>query len=278
MPFGLRTATNESQSSLPSTSTGSVTGRASSASSEIGISAAIASQSFSTSPAARPTTSSRARSVISSAERFQKRSLPSPSTIVTPSPTASSTRAACSRAAAVASARALAAASACACSWSRALRTAAAIRHARPLLVRQLAQVALAVDVVVDPGRILDLLRHVVLEQRLSAHDHTALHSTALAVQRQRRQDRWIELLAVDPGVVAADQLRLGVEGRDDHAVVRHRFDQQLAEAVVDALELERLVQITSRRQQQLCFLGPPMTAHVVVHHASNVRASRAAT
>ena len=132
MPFGLRTATNESQSSLPSTSTGSVTGRASSASSEIGIWAATACQPASTSPAWRPTTSSRERPVTSSAARFQNRSTPSASTIITPSATASSTRAACSRAAAVASARALAAASACACSWSRALRTAAAIRPTRP--------------------------------------------------------------------------------------------------------------------------------------------------
>ena len=135
--------------------------------------------------------------------------------------------------------------------------------HARRLVVGQLAHVPLAVDVVVDARRVLDLLRHVVLEQRLAAHDHAALHAAAVAVQRQRRQDRRVELPAVDPREVAADQLRLGVERGDDHAVVRHGLGEQLAEAVVDALELERLVQITRCRQQQLGFLGPPMTAHV---------------
>jgi hypothetical protein len=44
---------------------------------------------------------------------------------------------------------------------------------------------------------------------------------------------------------------------------VRHRIGEQLAKAVVDPLELERLVQVTSRRKEQLRFLSPPVATHV---------------
>ena len=130
-------------------------------------------------------------------------------------------------------------------------------------LVRDLPHVSLTVDVVVDAARILDLLGDVVDEERLAAHDHAALHAAALPVQRQRREDRWVEPLAVDPGVVAADELRLRVERGDDHAAVRHGFGQQLAEAVVDPVELESLVQVARGREQKLGFLCPRVTAHV---------------
>ena len=135
--------------------------------------------------------------------------------------------------------------------------------HARRALVRELPQVALAVDVVVDAGRILHLLGHVVDEERLAADDHAALHAAALAVQRQRREDRRVELLAVDPGVVAADELRLGIERGDDHAAVRHGVGQQLAEAVVNAVELERLVQVARGREQQLGLFCPRLATHI---------------
>ncbi len=135
--------------------------------------------------------------------------------------------------------------------------------HPRRPLVRKLAQVALAVDVVVDARRILHLLGDVVDEERLPADDHAALHASALPVQRQRREDRGIEPLAVDPGVFTADQLRLSVERGDDHAAVRHGFGQQLSKAVVDPLELEGLVQVTCGREQQLGLFCPRVTAHV---------------
>jgi hypothetical protein len=43
---------------------------------------------------------------------------------------------------------------------------------------------------------------------------------------------------------------------------VRHRLDEQLAEAVVDPLELERFVQVTRSFEEKLCFLCPPVTTH----------------
>ena len=56
--------------------------------------------------------------------------------------------------------------------------------HARRPLVRELAQLAFPVDVVVDACRILHLLGDVVDEKRLAADDHPALHPAAGPVQR----------------------------------------------------------------------------------------------
>ena len=110
--------------------------------------------------------------------------------------------------------------------------------------LRHLAHLPLAVDVVVDAAGLLDPLGHVVHEQRLGAGDHAALHAAAVSVQRQGREDRRIELLAVHPGVLATDQPRCGIERRDDDAGVRDRVLEELVEAVVDALRVERLVEV----------------------------------
>ena len=133
----------------------------------------------------------------------------------------------------------------------------------RPLL-GHLAHLAFLVDVVVDAGRLLDLLRDVVDHERLAADDHAALHPAAFAVEVERRQERRVELLAVDERVVAVDPACGRVEGGDDHAAVRDGVGEQLVEAVVDALELESLVQVARGGEQQLGLLCPRVTAHVV--------------
>ena len=140
--------------------------------------------------------------------------------------------------------------------------------HPRRALVRELLHPPLAVDVVVDTGRVLHLLGNVVDEEGLSADDHAALHAAAGAVERQLGEDRGVELLAVDPGVFAADQLGLRIEGRDDHATVRDGVAEQLAEAVVDALRLQRLVQVARGSKQQFGLLCPGVTAHgaIIMH------------
>ena len=116
--------------------------------------------------------------------------------------------------------------------------------HPGRALVRELLHPPFAIDVVVDAGRVLHLLRNVVDEKWLSADDHAALHAAAGSVERELGEDRGVELLAVDPGVLAADQLGLRIEGRDDHAAVGDGVAEQLAESVVDALRLQRLVQV----------------------------------
>src|SRR4029079_14313139 len=42
----------------------------------------------------------------------------------------------------------------------------------------------------------------------------------------------------------------------------RDRVGEQLVKTVVDALQLESLVQVTSRREQQLRLFCPPFSAH----------------
>ena len=113
-------------------------------------------------------------------------------------------------------------------------------------LLRHLPHLPFSVNVVVDAAGLLDLRGNVVDEQRLSGGDHAALHAAALTVDRQGREDRRIELLAVDPGVLAGDQLGRGIESRDDDSRVRDRVLEQLVEAGVDALRLERLVEVAS--------------------------------
>ena len=84
----------------------------------------------------------------------------------------------------------------------------------------------------------------------MAADDHAALHAASLAVQLERRQDLRIELLAVDERIVAVDQLGLWIERGDDHAAVRHGVGEQLVETVVDALELQRFVQVARGLEQ----------------------------
>ncbi len=127
MPSALRTATNESQSSAPPTSSGSVTGATGAPPSETGIWAAIVSQPCRTSVTGWSRAASVERPVSRTAAPFQSLTRPSASTRKIPSPTASSTFAARSRSAATASARTRAAASACPALCRRALRTAAPI-------------------------------------------------------------------------------------------------------------------------------------------------------
>ena len=114
-----------------------------------------------------------------------------------------------------------------------------------------LPHIPLAVDVVVGPLTLLDPLGDVVCQERLSGHDHAALHAAAVAVQRQRWQALRIDAVAFDPRVLAADQLVFPVVRRDHDAVVGDDIRKQLAEAVVHALRLERLTKLPRDVEQE---------------------------
>ena len=71
-----------------------------------------------------------------------------------------------------------------------------------------------------------------------------------------------LDLPAVDPRVIAADQPGPSVDGRDDDSVVRNGVGQELPEPVVNRLELERLVQVARSRKEKLRSVIPRMTNH----------------
>jgi hypothetical protein len=133
----------------------------------------------------------------------------------------------------------------------------------------QLPDLALAIDVVECAARTLNDLGDVVEEERLAAHDHAALHAAAVAVQRQGWKDGRVEAVAVRPGVVAAHETVAFVVRRDEDAVVRDDVGEQIAEAVVDAIRLERFAQRPRRVQQELRDPGFPLEPPLV--HALTV-------
>ena len=222
---------------------------------------------------------------------------PSESTRKMPSPTASSTLAARSRSAATASAAASAASSRRRSAWRRAFRSAAPMSATRPSTISscsgrelgsgghhlddaddlplvldrhhhrrlrrrrpfhgQLPERPLAVDVVERPAGLLDHFGDVVEDERLAAHDHAALHAAALAVQRERRERRDVEAVPVRPAVLGADQPVALVVRRHDDAVVRHDIGEQLVEAVVDPLLVERLSERARSIEQELARPSP---------------------
>ena len=104
--------------------------------------------------------------------------------------------------------------------------------------VGQLAHRALAVDVVEGSALVAgDAAADVVLEQRLAGADDLALHA-ASGRELQLRQRRRIDMLALDPGVLAANQALALVERGNDDPVVLDRVREQLVKPVVDALDL----------------------------------------
>ena len=113
-----------------------------------------------------------------------------------------------------------------------------------------------AVDVVELPAHLLRALDDVVEEQRRAAHDHAALHAPSRPVQRERRQAGRVDHVALDPRVLAADEIVALVVARDDEPVVLNDLLQELVKALVDAFRLERLAQLPSRIQQELRDLG----------------------
>ena len=197
-----------------------------------------------------------------------------------PSPTASSTLAARSRSAATASAVASAASSRRRSAWRRAFRSAAPMSATRPSTISSCSAensvpavitwttpttfpscltgtiiaacvgggpstaasgTPLPIDVVERPAGLLDHFGDVVEDDRLAAHDHAALHAAALAVQREGGERRDVEAVPVRPAVLGANQPVMLVVRRHDDAVVRHHIGEQLVEAVVHPLLVERL-------------------------------------
>ena len=63
-------------------------------------------------------------------------------------------------------------------------------------------------------------------------------------------------MLALDPGVLAANQALALVERGDDNPVVLNRVREQLVKPVVNALDLERLPEVASRVEQELSRLS----------------------
>jgi hypothetical protein len=185
------------------------------------------------------------------AARFQKRIVPSGSTRKIPSPTASATLAARSRSAATARAVCSAASSRRRSHHRRARR--------RRSFVRQLPEGPLALDGVERPARLLHDLRDVVEHDRLSARDHPALHPARPCVQLQGREGRDVEPRPGRPAVLGPDQPVALVVGRDDDTVVRDDPLEQLVEAVVDALVVERVSEHAGSVEQQLGDSGLPL-------------------
>jgi hypothetical protein len=72
----------------------------------------------------------------------------------------------------------------------------------------------------------------------------------------QVRQRRRVDVLALDPDELGANQPLVLVERGDDDPVVLNRVREQLVKPVVDALDLERLPEVASRVEQQLSGLG----------------------
>ena len=131
----------------------------------------------------------------------------------------------------------------------------------------------LPVDVV-ELAVLLDPLDDVVEEEGLAADDDPALHAAAGPVQRQRRQSRRVDDVALDPGVVAVDQVVALVVARDDEPVVLDHLAEQLVEALVDPLRLERLAELPGGVEEQLCDLGLARE-RALVHHRKVVEWTR---
>jgi hypothetical protein len=122
--------------------------------------------------------------------------------------------------------------------------------------VGQLADGSLAVDVVEGAALVAgDASADVVLEQRPTGADDLALHAAG-GRELQLRQRRRIDVLALDPGVFAANQALALVERGDDDSIVLNRVREQLVKPVVDALDLERLPEVASGVEQELSRLG----------------------
>src|SRR3954452_1767844 len=62
--------------------------------------------------------------------------------------------------------------------------------------------------------------------------------------------------MALNPGVLTANQALALVERRDDDPVVLNRVREQLVKPVVHALDLERLPEVASRVEKELSGLG----------------------
>jgi hypothetical protein len=127
-----------------------------------------------------------------------------------------------------------------------------------------LLDVPFGIDVVVL-ARALDALGDVVEQLGLAADDHAALHAAAFAVQRQRRQLRRIDDVAVAPRVLAADEVVALVVRRDDEPVVGDDVGEQLVEALVDAIGLVGLAEPAGCMEQELGQLG--LSSQIAVDH-----------
>src|SRR5207302_7297490 len=99
-------------------------------------------------------------------------------------------------------------------------------------------------------------------EQGLAAADDLA-RDAAGGREFQLRQRRRVDVLALDPGVLAANQALALVERGDNDPVVLDRVREQLVKPVVNALDLERLPEVTSRVEQELSRLG--LAAQIVL-------------
>ena len=122
--------------------------------------------------------------------------------------------------------------------------------------VGQLADRPLAVDVVEGAALVAgNAAADVVLEQRPAGADDLALHAAG-GRELQLRQRRRIDVLTLDPGVLAANQALALVEGGDDDPVVLDCVGQQFVKPVVDALDLERLTEVASCVEEELGRLG----------------------
>jgi hypothetical protein len=128
--------------------------------------------------------------------------------------------------------------------------------HLSRARVGKLADGALAIDVVEGSALVAgDAAANVVLKQRLTAADDLALHAAG-GRELQLGQRLRVNVLALDPGVLAANQALALVERGHDNPVMLNRVREQLVKAVVNALDLERLAEVASRVEQELSRLG----------------------
>ena len=90
--------------------------------------------------------------------------------------------------------------------------------------IGDLPQRPVRIEVVELAFAFTDLPWNVVEQKRLAADDHTALHAATGAVQRQRRQRRRIDLVALVPHVLAPNEIVDFVIRRNEETIVwNHR-------------------------------------------------------